>query len=819
MSARAFLACPNNVPDPMLFAHMAKVVDTLSDAIVRGRRVIVHGDYDADGITATALMVLGLRELGLNPEWYLPNRFTQGYGLSRSAVDTIAEGGPGLLITVDCGVNYPEEVAWARESGMDVIVIDHHQPGPILPNCLLVHPAVGTYPSNDLCGVGLAFKVIHAMHSHLRGSSALAVPEELHKYLDLVAIGTIADLAPLLSENRYYVKEGLKLIAIGARTGLRALAKVAGCTGSVDSGAVAFRLAPRLNAAGRLADASPPLELLLTEDESRASEISAMLHEMNGERQDVERRIFEDATAIVEGMAELPPVLVLSGRDWHEGVVGIVASRLVERYNRPAILLSMRDAIAKGSGRSIAGYDLFDGLNACAEWLTVYGGHAMAVGLTMDECAVESFRAAIERHAARVLMPSDLVPLYRADGILRGEDLNSDTALALASLGPFGSGNPRPRLLILDAEISEAEATRMGGHLRCRAKIEGVGIRAIGFGMADSLPGLQADGKSRVLGGYLRLDEWQGKLKPEFVVESISDTEAAGNKSSGCSPACPWRDALDPETGDGGHSTNGSDCHPDDCLDADEPGLGQGDSGYRPAVGPLHLPSARDLRDNGARTAALAQVLATGEPALFLVCSVSHALADLSGRIPLTGLAGGEIDCMGNSCWGTGPSRTEGRRLVVAEWDAVIRVPAVGASKKHAVVLDPPYRPEHAALLTQLAREGVMIHFLYGDAERKRTATLLKYLVHPRFAMVCVYRALLRGAKGSEVRKTAAELAWREGKVVLSDDDLERAHTVLSQLGLERPTGGTARIEASIAPLYADAEAEYEECSRLCRIL
>jgi single-stranded-DNA-specific exonuclease len=798
--ARAFLECANTVPDPFLFSHMGAVVDAIARAIDSGDRVVIHGDYDADGITATALMVLGLRELGLEAESYLPNRFTQGYGLSLDAVESIAASGRGLLITVDCGVNYPDEVARARELGLEVVVVDHHQPGPRLPECHLIHSAIGNYPNSDLCGVGLAFKVVHALHSRLRGAPAQEVPEHLHKYLDLVAVGTIADLAPVTGENRYYVKEGLKLIAIGSRTGLRALARVANCTGGIDSGAIAFRIAPRLNAAGRLANATPPLDLLLTDDEGQATEISQKLHELNGERQDVERRILEDAVAQADSLAELPPVLVLSGKEWHEGVVGIVASRLVEKYNRPTILLSIRDGVAKGSGRSISAYDLVCGLNACAEWLTVYGGHTMAVGLTLAEDNIEGFKRAVEEHAASVLKPSDLLRVYRADAILRGEDISSDTVLALASLGPFGSGNPRPRLLVVDAEVSQLEVTRTGGHLRCLVDVDGVRARAIGFGLGGSLPSLRDTPRRRAIGVQLRNNEWQGSLRPEFQLDNVGDPAPTVGGLNGCGPDCPHRGAFSVE-------------RPPEVAPG-HPAKRSMDGGAR-----LGLASAHDLRDDAGRTAALAQVLATGETVVLLVCSVPHTLADLTARLPFADLVGGRAACAAKSCWQSSAGRSDGQRVIVAEWDAVMREPALVRSRTHAVVLDPPYRPEHTRLVESLADEGVRVHLLYGDLERTRTAKLLTYLVHPRFAMACVYRALIHGARGQEVHQAAAEIAWGEKHVVLSAEDLERASDVLSQLGLEQPVEGAAKMEASIVPLYAEAEAEYEECSRLCRIL
>jgi single-stranded-DNA-specific exonuclease len=806
VQARAFLSCPNSVPDPFLFRHMEAAVAVLAGAIASEGRVVVHGDYDADGITATALMVLGLRSFGLEAEWYLPNRFTEGYGLSLGAVEAIAKGGPGVLVTVDCGVNYPDEVKRARELGLEVIVVDHHEPGPTLPDCHLIHAVMGEYPSSDLCGVGLAFKVLHALHHRLRGGPLTSVPEELHQFLDLVAVGTIADLAPVLGENRYYVKEGLKLVAIGGRTGFRALAAVANCTGGIDSGAVAFRIAPRLNAAGRLADASPPLELLLTDDERRAAEISQKLHELNGERQDVERRILEDAVAQADSLAQLPPILVLSGKEWHEGVVGIVASRLVEKYHRPTILLSIRDGVAKGSGRSISAYDLVAGLTHCGEWLTVYGGHTMAVGLTLEERDIEAFKSAIEEHAGAALRPSDLVPVYRADAILRGEDVNADMALALAALGPFGSGNPRPRLLVLDAEVLQPEVTRTGGHLRCLVDVEGIRVRAIGFGMGDLAADVRAHTRRRVLGVQLRNNEWQGALRPEFLLDSIGAAAGEDGDDGGCTSLCAHRDgvgvAQGPQAGDvvPGH--------------AGVVGTQQLSPGER-----LDLPVARDLRDGGGRIAALGQVLATGARVMLLVCSLPQSPAELEAVMPLRALAGGELGCVGKSCSRAGIERLHENRVIFAEWDTAMREPGLASDRDHVVVLDPPYRAEHVALIRGLSAGGAHVHLLYGESERRRTGTLLKYLVHPRFAMVCVYRALARGARGHELHKAAAELAWQEGRVILSEDDLERASNVLSQLGIEQALEGGARIEASMAPLYMDAEAEYEECSRLCRIL
>ncbi len=363
--ARAFLAIDDRVPDPFLMEGMEAAVSLLSRALDARRRIVVHGDYDVDGVSATALLVRALSARGAPVEPYLPSRFVQGYGLSAQAVEEIAAGGDGLLVTVDCGVNYPDEVARARALGLDVIVTDHHRPGDVLPDCPVVHPALGGYPEPDLCGAGVAFKLLHGLLMAREDAVADRVPEALQEHLDLVALGTVADLVPLRGENRLYVREGLVRLNGTTKPGLQALARVAGCDGDIDAGSVGFRLGPRLNAAGRLGDPQAPLRLLLTEHEDEASQLANELDGLNRQRREVEGRITAEAIGQVEALDELPAALVLSGEEWHEGVVGIVASRLVERFHRPTVLLALTDGKAKGSARSIPAYDLMTGLQAC----------------------------------------------------------------------------------------------------------------------------------------------------------------------------------------------------------------------------------------------------------------------------------------------------------------------------------------------------------------------------------------------------------------------------------------------------------------------
>ncbi|MBN1321877.1 MAG: single-stranded-DNA-specific exonuclease RecJ [Thermoleophilia bacterium] len=814
--ARAFIECSYPLPSPFLFGHMEQTVATLGEAVQQGRRIVIHGDYDADGITATALMVCGLLDLGLEAEWYLPNRFNEGFGLSRTAVETIAAGGPGVLVTVDCGVNYPEEVELAKQAGLDVVVVDHHRPGPVLPACHLIHHVVGEYPHGDLCGVGLALKVMHALHIRLAGASIDALPERLYPLLDLVALGTVADLATLKGENRYYVREGLKLIAIGQRVGIRALASVSGCTGVADSGTVAYRLAPRLNAAGRLADPSPPLRLLLTNDEREAAKLAVELHELNGARQEVERQILEEAVEQVEKLSALPPAIVLAGQEWHEGVVGIVASRLVERYHRPSILLGIREGVAKGSGRSVPGYDLITGLNAAAGLLTVYGGHTQAVGLTLRADRLDDFRRTMEEHAARMLDEDALTPIYRADAVLRGVDINVDTVLALASLGPFGSGNPRPRLLLVGADVQDAETTRNGAHLRCDVQVDGIRVRGIGFGMGEKAAGLREQPRGRLVGVQLRVDEWQGVPRPEFLIERIGDSEVdlAGvpdRQEARTEPRLPAQD--------------------------------EGTSGRGSGVdSPFAMPPARDMRDQQGLTSAIAQVLATGERVLIVTGSPAQALSDMRVRLPLAALASGEVATYGD--WKRDETVSGGldrARVAVVDWESVAGTAyaaagtahaaaenaglvadtaCLAADRAHIVAVDPPFRASHLAFLRCATAQGALVHLCYGKEERLATAGLLRHTVHPRFAMICVYRAMQEaGGQDDGVLERARELGRQEAGVDLTERALRRAQAILAELGIERPCLGEAKLEARSISAYVAAEADYEECSRLCLTL
>ncbi len=464
-AARAWLAAADEHPLEA-FGGMAGAVALILDHVRRGSRITIHGDYDVDGVCATAILVNGLRALGATPDWHLPSRSEDGYGLSAATVDRLAARGTELLVTVDCAITAVEEVARARAAGMDVVVTDHHQPRPgALPDAPIVHPGLGGYPCPELCAAGVAHKLVLA----LAAAGGAAAPDDL----DLVALATVADCVPLRGENRRLVREGLRALAATRKPGLRALMRSARVDpGALDARAIGFRLAPRINAAGRLYRADAGLELVLTDDGERAEAIAAELDAVNGERRHTETRILFEAEAQVAATGEAP-AYVLAGDGWHPGVIGIVASRIAERHHRPVLMIALPAADTDGagdqgtgSGRSIPGFDLLGALDACAGHLLRHGGHRAAAGCTVARGSVEALRAAFTAHAAAVLSPEDLVPAERVDAVVAGDELGIGLAEELERLAPFGMGNPDVSLLVPAARLADARAMGEGKHVR-----------------------------------------------------------------------------------------------------------------------------------------------------------------------------------------------------------------------------------------------------------------------------------------------------------------------------------------------------------------
>ncbi len=539
--ARAFLAAAEEHP-PGAFTGIGEAVASIRARVDSGERITVHGDYDVDGICSAAVLIGALRRMGANVDWYLPDRASDGYGLNEGTVRRLAERGTRLLLTVDCAITAVEEVAAARALGMQVVVTDHHAPRAdgALPDAPIVHPLLCSYPCPDLCATAVAYKLAQAL---ALAAGGVGGDRELEQDLDLVALATIADVVPLVGENRTLVRRGLRALASTAKPGLRALMAVSGVDpGKVNERAVGFALAPRLNAAGRMYRADAGLELILTEAPERAREIAAELDRANAERRHVERRIGFEAQAQIAALGERS-CYVLAGEGWHPGVIGIVASRMVERHGRPVVMISLDGETGKGSGRSIEAFDLLGGLSACAGHLNGYGGHRAAAGLEIDRENVEEFAAEMCAHAGRVLAPEDMVAVERVDAVVGGDELGMTLAEELQSLAPFGRGNPGVSLLVSDARFRDGRPMGEGKHVRFTVESRGARARAVAFGTGGRLP--VDDGAPAEATFTLEINEWKGVSEPRLVlrqarpaqVADAEDEPRSGARTRGQAPA------------------------------------------------------------------------------------------------------------------------------------------------------------------------------------------------------------------------------------------------------------------------------------------
>jgi single-stranded-DNA-specific exonuclease len=517
-AARAFLAAAPPGHDPFLLGDVEAACARIRETIAAGGRICVHGDYDVDGICATALAVTALRDLGADVGWHLPSRFEEGYGVSRETLARLADDGCALVLTVDCGITAVQEIAEARSAGLEVIVTDHHRPGEELPDCPIVATKPSQYPFPELCGTGVVLKVLEALGA-----------EKLDRHLDLVALATVADVVPLLDENRALVAAGMRRLARTDKPGLQALMRAAGVDpATVDTGMIAFRLAPRINAAGRLGHPGAALDLLLTADEAEAGRLAGELEALNRDRQVVEDRILRDAVRQVEEWPEPRRrclAYVIAGEDWHRGVIGIVGSRLVERFHRPVVLIAGGEPGEDwvGSGRSVSAFDLHGALAACAGLLGRWGGHRAAAGLSIRPENVDAFAAAFAEHAAGALTPEDLTPVTVVDAVVRGDELTLGLCEELERLAPFGLGNPNVTLLALGTELSDLDAVGDGKHLRLAVHAAGARSGAIAFGRGAALDRFRRPGRYDVA-FRLAANRWNGTVTPQLLVKEIFDT-------------------------------------------------------------------------------------------------------------------------------------------------------------------------------------------------------------------------------------------------------------------------------------------------------
>ena len=677
--ARTFLEGADPGHDPLSLGDMAVACERILAAIAENRRICIHGDYDADGICATALAVLALREFDANVEWHLPSRFEEGYGLGAGTVERLATSGIGLLITVDCGITAADQVAQAAALGMEVIVTDHHQPGNVLPDCPRVCTRPSEYAFPDLCGTGVVYKLCRALFT-----AAGKDPAELEQHLDLVAMATVADVVPLIDENRALVRAGLTRLARTTKIGLRALMVSARVDRvNVSASDIGFRLAPRINAAGRLCHPGEALELMLTTEERRARELAARLEQLNRDRQAVEDTILQEAIALVDVASpewRERHAYVIASQDWHEGVIGIVASRLVERYRRPVVLIAVGDDEAKGSGRSVPGYDLHAGLTSAGDHLLRYGGHKAAAGLTIDASEIPAFAEALARHADGVLGSRPAAMQRHVDAVLAPSEVSLDLIEELSALEPFGLGNPGVTLLAPAATLHGVERMGEGKHLRCTVELGGFRCRAVGFGMGDLGDELSQPGRFDVAYRIQR-NEWNGAVTPQMVLRGVVPTPTGR-------PPAPY-----------------------DPLSVSDRGLGRA--------------RVIDERGHGVQITSIARMAAAAEPVLVLVADVTRRAAMLTGPLD--------------------PARFGSGAITLADYAQAAAIGDLAQRYARVVALDPPATSEEGALLAELG-STTTVHLVWGAAEIAFARSVAERREPLREALRVVWKAEKAGA-------------------------------------------------------------------------
>ena len=795
--ARRFLAAEERY-DPSEFDGIDVACDLVLDHVRRGSKILVHGDYDVDGVASTAILVRALRVLGAEASWHLPSRFEEGYGLARSSVERLPGEGVGLLITADCAITAVDEVALARSLGVDVIVTDHHRPAEQLPDCPIVHPVVSGYPFADLCAAGVAYKLAQALFARA-GLDAARADEDL----DLVALATVADLVSLRGENRRLVTEGLRALARTSKPGLRALMKVSAVDPSrVDAGAVGYRLAPRINAAGRLQRADAALELVLTGDEQRAGEVADELDLLNRERQDTETRLVFAAEGALAEYPDDAPAYVLAGEGWHPGVIGIVASRLVERYHRPVVLIALDGESGKGSGRSIPAFDLHAGLSAASAHLTRFGGHRAAAGLDIARSEVDAFREAFVAHAGSVLSPEDLQPEERVDAIVPGGALNLLLCEELERLAPFGFGNPTPTLLVPAARIADVRGMgKEKAHASFNVVSGGSRARAVAFRTNAKALESRVD-EPHDVAVRLELNEWSGAQEARLVLRALCPTRPGQVEELGAGEgfwaaferelSAPLEPAVAAAGGGGAAAL---------ALPVGEPLPLSASAGV---AGPGR--AVRDRRGEGIAGVA-GDLIASGESVLVVCADVPRRRAGLEKLIAgKTGIRG-----------------VADTPLAVCAWPALVRDPGIAAEFSHVVAVDPPIHADGESALAALpggeaaaagsaagaaatgsaAAERGFAHMAWGAPEVDFARAVARASLDLRPSLIGLYRTLReRPVAGADLER----VLHGDGVHPRTPELAARLVRVLRELGLvayERDGAGHPACRVLDAPRTA----------------
>ena len=755
--AREFLAAAES-HEPELFDGIDAAVRRILAAIGAGQRITVHGDYDVDGICSTAIMVAALRRAGAECDWLIPDRLADGYGLGPASMEALEERRSGLLVTVDCGIASPAEVAAIEAAGIAVVVTDHHQPGEALPDCPIVHPQVSGYPFEMLCGAGVAAKLAQALER------SAGEPEAPIRDLDLVALATVADLVPLVGENRSLVRRGLEQIRRSPRPGIAALMEAARVEAElIDEGDIAFRLGPRLNAAGRLYRADAGVELMLTDDAARAGAIASELDAANHERRETERQVAAAAEAALRELSEElrdGAAIVVAGEGWHPGVVGIVASRLVERHGKPAIVLAVEPGgRAKGSGRSIEGFDLLAALDACAAHLDRYGGHRAAAGVELQASGIDAFRDAFVAHAGSVEPSTEPREAELVDAFVGAESLDLDIAEQLATLAPFGQGNPGIKLLVPGARVGDVRPMgEEGKHARFNLRTGTLSARGVAFNANGKLAA--AEREPHDIAVRLEVNHWNGAVEPRAVLAdafarepSPDGGESHGHRCAAAPDELWWgRFAAELEREPAAAAANGS-------REGEE---------------------RRVLDARGASAVArIAELVSSGERVVVVTADGGRRSA-LAEPGAVAGAAGPACTCLrcpeGEL---TRLAAVEDCNLIVTDWQSLAAAPFAAAGFQHLVLVDPPSGAEWKRAALRSSGAG-FAHRCWGlSAELAEMCWDAEWDL--RGPLADVYRSLLAAELSDEPLHKALVGTARYGR---SAEAAARSVRVLRELGI-----------------------------------
>ncbi len=819
--AREFLSTTDNLHDPFLFPEMEPACNRIRKAVSSGERICVHGDYDVDGITATALLADVIGEAGGNVTHHLPNRFSEGYGVAAETVNHLAADGVTLLITVDCGISAGAELSAATGLGMDTIIVDHHRPveGSV-PDGLIISPLLCDYPFKELAGVGLAFKLAQGLLAdRAPGDPSEGLHPALQRQLDRVALGTIADVVPLVDENRALVKRGLVQLSRTRSPGLRALMQVSKLESSrLSAGLVAFRLAPRINAAGRLGEPDQALALLMCQSEDEAQSLAADLDSLNRERQRIENRILAEAREMVGRLPEKGRGhhgFVLSSPGWHEGVIGIVASRMVDIHHRPVIMISEGENEGKGSGRSIPAFDLHGALVELGGRLSAFGGHRAACGLTIDLEQLQAFSDDFTALAERELGDADLTPSRRVDALVCGRELTLDLAEELARLEPFGLGNPSVDLVAAGAHLNGCRKTRDGNHLQCRVESGGSTSNAIGFGQAHMHEKIDAIRDWDVV-FRLEKNEFNGSVSPQL---NLKELIPRGETAISCEALCTIRCTVDC-----GLRVSGGEFWSmvRDGMSLPQAWISSGDAG--PATDRII-----DRRGFGAIPQQIARLAAGGERILLIVADVARRQRLLTHELPVTPSMVSQAFFCGSRC---SRNEIERRASLAAGWDGESSLLVMAdlatisgndgfaAMFDHLVFVDPPF---NGGLLHQMATAApeAWLHLIYCEDELQFTEKVLEHEYSLQAPLKRIYRHLKTG-EAHPLDESTERLLLAGGKYLRQPSLVARCLAVLRELDLvlledtgdgpilTLPDRGKTELERS--PTYAENEAFYQRC-------